>query len=91
MTDRIANLEGTPNQPRNVDHAKQLLAKLQALDVDYGIVHFQIVYLINEADEDGLDGTDSHEITRQSCCSCNYHGYQMSSVCYWEAPSIYVW
>ena len=55
MTDRIADLEGTPDQPRNADRAKQLLAKLQTLDTDYRTVHFQIVDLIDEADEGGLD------------------------------------
>ena len=55
LSDRVAELEGTPGQPRNVHRARQLLAKLQTLESDYKTIHLQIVDLINEEDNDALD------------------------------------
>lgn len=55
LSDRVAELEGTPGQPRNVHRARQLLAKLQTLESDYKTIHLQIVDLINEEDNDALE------------------------------------
>lgn len=43
LAGRITELEGTSDQPRNADHARQLLTKLQTLDADYRAVHLQII------------------------------------------------
>ena len=60
LTGRIAELEGTPDQPRTADHARQLLAKLQTLDTNYRALHVQIIDLIDEADTDALDAEQKH-------------------------------
>lgn len=57
---RITELEGTHDQPRNADHTRQLLAKLQTLDADYRALHLQIIDLIDEADADALDIEQRH-------------------------------
>ena len=48
LSARISELEGTSDQPRTVDHARQLLTKLQTLDADYRALHLQIIDLIDE-------------------------------------------
>ena len=57
---RVAELEGTSEQPRNADHAKQLLAKLQTLDADYRAIHLQIIDLIDEKEAEALDAEQRH-------------------------------
>ena len=53
-------MEGTPDQPRTSDHARQLLARLQALDTDYRSLHLQVVDLIDEGDTEALDAEQRH-------------------------------
>ena len=57
---RITELEGTSDQPRTPDHARQLLARLQTLDADYRSLHLQIFDLISEGDADTLDIEQRH-------------------------------
>lgn len=56
----IAELERLPNQLRNADYARQLLASLQTLDTDYRALHLKIIDLIDEADADALDAKQRH-------------------------------
>ena len=60
LAGRVAELEGTTDQPRNADHARQLLAKLQTLDTDYRALHLEIIDLINEKEAEALDAEQRH-------------------------------
>ncbi len=52
---RLTELEGTVDQPRTADHAKQLLNKLQSIESDFKKLHFELIDLIDEEDEDAME------------------------------------
>ena len=60
LAGRVAELEGTTDQPRNAEHARQLLAKLQTLDADYRALHLEIIDLIDEKEAEALDAEQRH-------------------------------
>ena len=60
---RLKTLEATPDAPGVSDRAKQLAAKLDGLEADFKINHFQLIDLIDNEDEleqeqEILDGHD---------------------------------
>ncbi len=62
---RLNELEGLIQQPSNVEHARQLAAKLETLDAEFKLYHFQIVDLLDdeeqlEREQEALDNHDDH-------------------------------
>lgn len=51
LATRLRELEETTDQPRTGDHATQLLAKLESLDVEFKAIHFEIIDLIDESED----------------------------------------
>ncbi len=52
---RLTELEGTVDQPRTADHAKQQLNKLQSIESDFKKLHFELIDLIDDEDEDAME------------------------------------
>ncbi len=52
---RLTELEGTVDQPRTADHARQLINKLQSIESDFKKLHFEIIDLIDEDDADSME------------------------------------
>lgn len=48
---RLRELEETTNQSCTGDHATQLLAKLESLDVGFKVIHFEIIDLIDDSED----------------------------------------
>lgn len=48
----LKTLESTPGDPGIVDHAKQLITRLEAYDKDFRAAHFDIVELLEEDSDD---------------------------------------
>ena len=49
---RLTELEGTADQP---DHARQLLGKLRSLDEEFRGLHYELIDLLDEGNEDLLE------------------------------------
>lgn len=67
LAGRVTELEGTRDQPRNADHARQLLSKLQTLDADYRALHLEIIDLIDEKEVEALEAEQRHRSAKRRC------------------------
>ena len=52
---RLTELEGTVDQPRTADYARQLVNKLQSIESDFKKLHYEIIDLIDEEDADAME------------------------------------
>lgn len=77
---RVGELEALSRQPTNIEHAKELLRKLESLDSEFKKVHFEIVDIIDERDDETWereqeildehdDQVDSLKVRVQLLCS----------------------
>ena len=52
---RLTELEDAADQPHTPDHARQLLGKLRSLDEEFRGLHYELIDLIDEDDQDSLE------------------------------------
>lgn len=64
LVNTLKTLEATADAPGVVDHAKQLVTKLEDFDKDFCSVHFEIVDLFREGESEDLE--KEHEVL-ESC------------------------
>lgn len=55
LGNRLKEFEGIADHPATPDNVRQLAAKLEALDSDFKIHHFQLIDLINTDDKETLE------------------------------------
>ena len=56
---RLTELEDTADQPRTLDHTRQLLGKLWSLDEEFRGLYYELIDLIDAGNEDALDAEEA--------------------------------